>query len=104
MTKSVAEIRRISMTVLKRYGIKKAGLFGSVVRQEADANSDIDLLIEPDDKMSLFDFIRLKQELEEKLQRSVDLVDYATIKKHLRDIILREEKCRSQPSCAVSSR
>jgi len=89
--KNIAEIRIIATQILKKYGIAKAGLFGSVARNEANANSDIDILIEPVAGMSLFDFIRLKNELEESLHAQVDLVDYSMIKKRLRTLILGEE-------------
>jgi predicted nucleotidyltransferase len=89
--KDITEIKRIASAVLKKHGIKKAGLFGSVVRKEAGESSDVDILIEPTPTMSLFDFIRIKQELEERLETPVDLVDYNTIKRQLHAVIMGEE-------------
>lgn len=89
--KDITEIKRITSGILQKYGIRKAGLFGSVVRKELGRLSDVDILIEPTATMSLFDFIRLKQELEECLEAPVDLVDYSTVKKQLRSMILGEE-------------
>ena len=78
--------------VLKSEGVLKAALFGSVVRGEAGKRSDVDLLVELDDDKSLLDLVGLKLNLEEKLGRKVDIVEYAAIKPILRDIILNEQK------------
>ena len=80
------------ITVLKSEGVLKAALFGSVVRGEAGKRSDVDLLVELDDDKSLLDLVGLKLNLEEKLGRKVDIVEYAAIKPILRDIILNEQK------------
>jgi predicted nucleotidyltransferase len=78
--------------VLKSEGVLKAALFGSVVRGEAGKRSDVDLLVELDDDKSLLDLVGLKLNLEEKLGRKVDIVEYAAIKPILKDIILNEQK------------
>jgi predicted nucleotidyltransferase len=78
--------------VLKSQGVLKAALFGSVVRGEAKKRSDIDLLVKLDDDKSLLDLVGLKLDLEEKLGRKVDIVEYAAIKPILKDIILNEQK------------
>ncbi len=67
------------------------GLFGSVLRREARENSDIDILVEIEDDISLLDFVGLKLEIEEALGRKVDLVEYSTIKPLLRERILKEQ-------------
>ncbi len=57
-----------------RYGFTRLGIFGSVARDQATGTSDIDVIVEmPPD---LFQLIGLKQELEELLDRSVDIVRY----------------------------
>ena len=85
------DIRERILPVLRRHGIKRAGMFGSFVRGEATPESDVDILVELDGQASLFDFIGIKLELEEVLERRVDLVQYAAIKPLLRDRILSEE-------------
>lgn len=58
--------------------VKTVYLFGSYARGEADENSDIDLLVDYDDsekKVSFFDVIRLKLDLEKKLNKKVELVE-----------------------------
>ncbi len=89
--KMVEDIENRGISVLRRHGVKKAGLFGSYVRGEARKDSDIDILVEVDDDMSLLDFAGIKVEIEESIGRKVDLVEYSTIKPVLRDKILKEQ-------------
>ncbi len=71
--------------------MKKAGIFGSYVRGEAREDSDLDILVEIEDDISLLDFASIKVELEEKLGIYIDLVEYKTLKPRLRESILSEE-------------
>lgn len=75
--------------VLKRYGITKAGLFGSYAKGEQKKNSDIDILIEFN--KSLLTLVRIEMELKEKLKKKVDLLTYRGINPLLRERILKEE-------------
>ena len=77
--------------ILKKYGIKKAGIFGSSARGESVVK-DLDLLVKIDRKISLLEFIGIQQELEDELEMKVDLVEYDAIKPALKDDILREEE------------
>ena len=76
--------------VLRKYGIQKAGVFGSTARGETEAN-DIDLLVKIDKKISLLDFVGIQQELEDELEMKVDLVEYDSLKPALKEDILKEE-------------
>lgn len=77
--------------ILKRYGVQKAGLFGSFSRGEQSNSSDVDILIEPPLGMGL-SFIDLKIELEHALSRQVDLVSYNAIHPKLKASILESQK------------
>ncbi len=77
--------------VLKKYGVKKAALFGSHARGEETATSDVDILIEPPDDMGMT-FIDLKNDLEDKLNKKVDLLSYNGLDKYLKGYILRDKK------------
>ena len=90
-TRNLSEIKKIIIRILKKYGVKKAGIFGSYVRSEQKKRSDIDILIQPPEGMSLFDFSGLKIELEEELDMKVDLVSYRAIHPLLKKQILYEE-------------
>ena len=87
----VEEIKQQIIKTLKTHGIKKASLFGSLVRGEMKEDSDIDILVEIEKEISLLDFIGIKLELEDGLGRKVDLVEYCAIKPSIRDKILKEE-------------
>lgn len=92
MKDQITEIKNKILPVLKKYDIKKAGIFGSVVRGEARNDSDVDILVEIDsDNLSLLDFVGIKLELEEALGRKVDLVEYSAIKPIIKTQILSEE-------------
>lgn len=87
----IVEIKRKILPILKRYGVKRAGLFGSCVRGEMKKDSDIDILVEIEKDISLLDFVGLKLEIEEALGEKVDLVEYKMIKSLLKERILNEE-------------
>ena len=89
----VKDIKKKIAPILRRNGVKRAAVFGSVARGEAKKNSDIDILIEfkKNDK-SLLDLAGLKIELEEKINKKVDILTYNSIHPFLREIILKEQK------------
>ena len=76
--------------ILKKRGVKKAGIFGSFARGDQKKGSDIDILIKPPKGMG-FEFFGLELELEDKLGRKVDLVSYNGISPYLKKGILKEE-------------
>ncbi len=86
----IEEIKNKVRPILKKYGIKKAGVFGSAARGEEETN-DVDLLVKIEQKISLLDFIGIQQELEDELDMKVDLVEYDSLKPALREDILKEE-------------
>ena len=90
--KSIIEnIKQTILPILKKHGATKAGLFGSLVRGEMCDDSDIDILVEIKEDISLLDFVGIKLELEEALGKKVDLVEYNTIKPALSKQILGEQ-------------
>ena len=91
MKKDLNELKRKMLPILKKHGVIKAGIFGSYARGEAKKKSNLDILVKFKDRKSLFEFVGTKLELEELLKKSVDLVDYSTIKPLLKERILKEE-------------
>lgn len=89
---TIATIKKQIVPILKRQGVTKAALFGSAARGEMKKKSDVDILVKLKKGKSLFDFVGLKLELEEKLDKKVDLVSYGAIKPRLKKIILKDEK------------
>lgn len=88
---SLDEIKEKIVPVLREHNIKKAGVFGSAATGEEKKGSDIDILVEIPDDVSLLDFVGIKLELEEALGREVDLVEYCTIKPIIKEQILAQE-------------
>jgi len=92
MNKKIKQISESILPILKRYGVSKAALFGSVVKDQERPDSDIDVLVHIDKDISLLDFVGLKLELEQILKKDVDVVEYDTIKPLLRETILKEQQ------------
>ena len=70
------------LDIIKKYDVGEVSVFGSVLRDDFTEQSDLDLLIvfrNSRDK-SLFDLIDLKNELEELIGRSVDIVEKAALR------------------------
>ena len=89
--KTVAEVRRNRDSDTDAHGITKAGVFGSCARGDMAPGSDIDILVEIREDISLLDFIRIKQEVAEAMGQEVDMVEYDALKPRLRDKILSEQ-------------
>ena len=77
--------------LLKKHNVSRAGIFGSYARGEQNKHSDVDILVEVDKDMGLIEFISLKMLLEKAIKKRIDLVEYQTIRKELKDRILNEE-------------
>ena len=92
MNTKIKQIRQLILPILQRYGVSKAALFGSVVKDQIRADSDVDILVEIEKDISLLDFVGLKLELEQVLKTDVDVVEYDTIKPLLREAILKEQQ------------
>lgn len=75
---------------LQERGVKNLAVFGSVVRGESTDKSDVDILVEFDRSIGLFDFVRLKYRLEEWMGCKVDLVTRDALHPALREHILKE--------------
>lgn len=73
----------------KKYPVLKAYVFGSYARGEANDKSDIDLIVELDySKLkSGLEFVGLKIDLEEKLDKKVDLLTTKSISKYIAPFI-----------------
>ncbi len=72
----------------KKYKVKKMALFGSFARDEADENSDIDILV---DMSSSFDnFFELKYFLESSLKKRVDLGRFRTMRRYIFESIKKD--------------
>ena len=73
-----------------KYKVKSLGVFGSFVRGEAKADSDLDVLVEFTGDITFDNYMDLKFLLEDLLDRKVDLVIKEDIKSQIREHILEE--------------
>ncbi len=68
--------------------VKRAFLFGSFVRDEADKNSDVDILVELDYSKHIgIGFVKIKNQLEEALNKKVDLVSENSLSRYIQPFI-----------------
>ncbi|MGG6270756.1 nucleotidyltransferase family protein [Leptolyngbya sp. AN03gr2] len=80
------------LEVAERHGARNVRVFGSVVRGEAIAESDIDLLVDLGETLSAWFPMGLIHELEALLNRKVDVVTEKTLHPLIRDRVLQEAK------------
>ena len=80
------------LRIAAQHGARNVRVFGSVARGEDRADSDVDLLVEMEDKRSLLDLVALEQDLEELLRRDVDVLTDASIHPALRPRIIAEAR------------
>lgn len=71
---SLKEIKRIIKPILNKYGINDIYLFGSYARGEAKSNSDIDIYCDKGNIKTLMDQGELEEELENALNKEVDII------------------------------
>ncbi len=91
MVYNIEDIKVLILEILKKNNVKRAALFGSIVRSEATDESDVDLIIEFEGNKSLLDLAGLKLELQEILKCNVDVLTYKSLHPLLRDRILNEQ-------------
>jgi uncharacterized protein len=89
----ISEIISQNKAIFQSFGVKKLGLFGSMVRDENTENSDIDLLVEFQDGKKTFDnFMDLSFILEDLFDKKIDLVTPESLSDNLKAHIFPEVK------------
>ena len=78
------------LRIAARHGAYNVRVFGSFARGQADADSDVDLLVDLEQGRSLFDLGGLLMDLQELLGRQVDVVTANGLRDRIRDRVLRE--------------
>jgi hypothetical protein len=72
--------------------VLKAYLFGSYVRETATEDSDVDILVDLDYSQHIgFAFVKIKEGLEQQLQRKVDIVSSSAVSQHILPFIEKEK-------------
>ncbi len=90
---TLEDIRRLRpqiMELAQKYRARQVSVFGSCVRGEMRADSDIDFLVDFESDFRLTDIIRLSRNLEELLGRKVDVVPKQALRKELRKTVTSE--------------
>lgn len=91
MKLSIPEIEKKIKPILVKYGITTVSVTGSVARGEHTDGSDIDMIVDINNPISLLTFSRIKLELEAILKIRVDLVERSAIKPRLKKYMLKDE-------------
>jgi uncharacterized protein len=86
----VINLLKAQRTEIRALGVKSLALFGSVSRDEARPDSDVDLLVDFEGRPSFDAFMDLKFYLEDLLKRKVDLVTEGALKPRMKPILDRE--------------
>ena len=84
----IEKYKQLVLPVLKRYFIKRAAIFGSMAKGSMNADSDVDLLIEPEEGFTIFKMLKLEEEISELIKRKVDLVEYSALKPSIKKEVL----------------
>jgi predicted nucleotidyltransferase len=96
MTERPAPIIRIDIPYAEvadfcvRHHIRKLALFGSVLRDDFDDDSDVDVLVEFDANtpVGFFELARMSRELTQLLGRQVDVLTPGFLSRHFRQDVL----------------
>jgi hypothetical protein len=86
------EKRQEILRLAAKHGAHNVRIFGSVARGEADAQSDVDFLVEMETDRSLLDLGGLLMDLQDLLECEVDVVTEAGLRKRIRQQMLNEAR------------
>lgn len=89
--KKILQEKRLEiLNIAKNYGASNIRIFGSVARDEANSNSDIDFLMDIESRINLLDRIALIQDLEDLLGCKVDVAKPENLHESIRLKVLQE--------------
>ncbi|MEI7850067.1 MAG: nucleotidyltransferase family protein [Chloroflexota bacterium] len=89
----LSELLKDHRSELIQHGVESLAVFGSLARGEGSQDSDIDLLVDFNRPVGLFEFTRLKHYLEKLTGQRVDLVTRDALRPAMREVILSEALC-----------
>ncbi len=78
------------LALAEKYGARNVRVFGSVADGTADEHSDIDFLVDLDKGRTLFDLGGLLMDLQDLLQRKIDVVTTAGLRERIKDDVLKQ--------------
>jgi hypothetical protein len=90
--KLTKEIEEKVISFLKGCGAKKISIFGSYIRGEATPNSDLDIIVDLEENISLLDIVGFELDLSEQLGIKVELLTEKSISPYIIEDVLAEAK------------
>lgn len=78
------------LRVARAHGARQVRVFGSIARGDARPDSDVDLLVDLEPGRSLLDLVAIKQDIEDLLDREVDVVTERAVSPYFRAQVLKE--------------
>lgn len=90
--KKIEELKEKIIPILRANDVVRSSVFGSFARGEDTPESDIDLLVELKEAKGLLFLAGLRFELEDRLNRKVDLLTYRSINPRLKEYIYKDAK------------
>ena len=85
-----AQLEQLKPALREKFKVKTIGVFGSYVRGEQKRDSDVDVLVEFEEPVGLFEFMRLEYYLSDLLGIKVDLVSKKALKPYIGEYIKKE--------------
>jgi hypothetical protein len=90
LSQLIETLRRQLPLLIERYQVESLGVFGSYIRSEQSAGSDLDILVSFREPPGLLNFIEMENYLSDVLGIKIDLVMKDSLKPHIGERILRE--------------
>ena len=89
LNKIQKNLKDLEPILKQEFKVRKIGVFGSYARNEHDKSSDLDILVEFSEPISLFTFIQLENYLKKQLKTKIDLVMKDALKPRIKDRIIK---------------
>jgi predicted nucleotidyltransferase len=86
----ITTLKGLEMRIREEYKAILIGIFGSYARGEQKERSDVDILVNFNEGATLFDLVGLGDFLEEELKVKVDIVPIDTVRKEIKEQVLKE--------------
>jgi len=83
-------LRRERAGLASRYGVRRLALFGSTARGQAGPGSDVDVLVDFEEPVTLDRYMGVKFRLEDALGAQVDLVTTSGLRERVRELVARD--------------
>ena len=87
MNSDLKQLTKTIKPIFQKHDVLKSSIFGSVARGDNTEASDIDLLVELEDSKTLLDLAGLKIDLEETLNKKVNLLTYRSVHPYIQQYV-----------------